>query len=190
MINREQLKPLFLVPIIAIIDQITKHIVVLRIEPIYAGGEIIEVVGDFIRIIHARNPGIAFSIGRDLPDPFRGILFTAVPLLVLAALLAYYLHTKDLPLLYRYAVAGILGGGAGNLIDRIFRPDGVVDFIDVRFYGLLGMERWPTFNVADACVVMAGVLLFVAMLRDEFHGKGSEQDKDSEQDKEQINREV
>ncbi|MCA1753856.1 MAG: signal peptidase II [Spirochaeta sp.] len=177
MISREQLKPLFLVPIITIIDQMTKQIVVLSIEPIYSGGAIVEILGDFLRFIHARNPGIAFSIGRDLPDPFRGLLFTAVPLLVLAVLLAYYLRTKELPLLYRYAVAGILGGGAGNLIDRLFRPDGVVDFIDVRIYGLLGMERWPTFNVADACVVVSGVLLFVAMLHDEFRGtaKGSRQ---------------
>lgn len=174
MISREHLKPLFLVPLITIIDQISKQIIVLLIEPIYTGGAVIEVLGDFLRIIHARNPGIAFSLGRDLPDPFRGILFTAVPLVVLIVLLAYYLRTKDLPLLYRYAVAGILGGGAGNLIDRLFRPDGVVDFIDVRFYGLLGMERWPTFNVADACVVMGGILLFVAMIHDEFRGKGKE----------------
>lgn len=174
MITREQQRPLFIIPIIAIIDQITKQIVVWTVEPIYSGGEIIEVLGSFLRIIHARNPGIAFSIGRDLPDPYRGIIFTAIPFLVLVALLVYYFRNAELPLLYRYAVAGIVGGGTANLIDRVFRPDGVVDFIDVRFYGLFGMERWPTFNVADACVVVAGLLLFFAMIRDEVKGTSKE----------------
>ena len=61
-------------------------------------------------------------------------------------------------------MAGIIGGGFGNLIDRIFRPAGVVDFIDVRFYGIFGLERWPTFNVADASVVVAGILLIVSFI--------------------------
>ena len=39
---------------------------------------------------------------------------------------------------------GIVGGGLGNLVDRFFRKEGVVDFIDVKFYGLFGLERWPT----------------------------------------------
>ena len=60
------------------------------------------------------------------------------------------------------SVCGIVGGGIGNLIDRFFRPEGVVDFIDVKFYGLFGMERWPTFNVADSAVVVCGILLIIS----------------------------
>ena len=48
-----------------------------------------------------------------------------------------------------------------NLIDRFFRANGVVDFIDVKFYGLFGLERWPTFNIADAAVVISFVLLIL-----------------------------
>ena len=40
----------------------------------------------------------------------------------------------------------------------------MVDFIDVKFYGLFGMERWPTFNVADSAVVVCGILLVVSFL--------------------------
>lgn len=58
----------------------------------------------------------------------------------------------------------ILGGGVGNIIDRIFRPLGVVDFIDVRFYGLFGLERWPTFNIADSAIVVGGILLIISLL--------------------------
>ena len=59
---------------------------------------------------------------------------------------------------------GIVGGGFGNLIDRCFRTEGVVDFIDVKFYGIFGMERWPTFNIADAAVVVCGILLIISFL--------------------------
>jgi signal peptidase II len=59
---------------------------------------------------------------------------------------------------------GIIGGGIGNIIDRIFRTDGVVDFVSVKFYGLLGMDRWPTFNVADSSVVVCFLILLVTML--------------------------
>ena len=76
----------------------------------------------------------------------------------------YYLNSNDFTRLQRWAVAGILGGGIGNIIDRIFRPDGVVDFISVKFYGLLGFERWPTFNLADSSVVVCCILLLVSII--------------------------
>jgi len=41
-----------------------------------------------------------------------------------------------------------------------------VDFIDVRFYGIFGWERWPTFNFADASVVVCCILLFITLLID------------------------
>ena len=56
----------------------------------------------------------------------------------------------------------IVGGGLGNIIDRIFRPDGVIDFIDVKFFGIFGLNRWPTFNVADASVVVCGILMIIS----------------------------
>ena len=58
----------------------------------------------------------------------------------------------------------MLGGGLANMVDRVFRPQGVVDFVDVKFYGLFGMERYPTFNVADSSVVVGGILLLVTFL--------------------------
>jgi signal peptidase II len=73
--------------------------------------------------------------------------------------------------LQRWAITGIIGGGAGNLIDRIFRPDGVVDYISVKFYGLFGFDRWPTFNIADASVVVCVFLFLFSVLRG---GSGSQ----------------
>ena len=120
---------------------------------------------DILWIIHVRNKAIAFSLGHNLPQIIQPFLFIILPLGVLAFLVAYYWRTSELSALQRWAVAGILGGGLGNLIDRIFRPEGVVDFISVKFYGIFGFDRWPTFNIADAGVVICVFLfLFSAVL--------------------------
>ncbi|MDD2335845.1 MAG: signal peptidase II [Geobacteraceae bacterium] len=57
-----------------------------------------------------------------------------------------------------------MGGGIGNLIDRIFRSFRVVDFISVKVYGFLGFERWPTWNISDASLVISGILLAITIL--------------------------
>ena len=119
---------------------------------------------DFLILYHVRNPAIAFSIGYGLPQPYRFILFVIVPIVVLLVLTWYYFRTTEFTRLQRWAIAGIIGGGIGNIIDRIFRPDGVVDFISVKFYGIFGMERWPTFNVADSSVVVCCFILLFSML--------------------------
>ncbi|MFP4484041.1 MAG: signal peptidase II [Spirochaetaceae bacterium] len=167
--RKELLRPLLLIALIVTADQITKMLVVQHIAPLGDGGPIIQVIGDFVRLIHARNLGIAFSMGHGLEAGVRSLLFAALPAVVLLALMVYYFRTDELTSLQRWAIAGIVGGGLGNLIDRVFRSAGVVDFIDVKFYGLFGMERWPTFNIADAGVVVCGILLVATI----FIGEGS-----------------
>ncbi|AFG36340.1 signal peptidase II [Spirochaeta africana] len=162
--RREKLMPGILMAGVLVIDQLTKLLVVMRIEYTRPPQIAFEAFGDFFRIIHTRNLGIAFSIGRSLPDAWRSVLFVLLPLLVMAGLGVYYWRTRELSPLQRWCLAGVMGGGLGNLVDRIFRPEGVVDFLDVRIYGLFGMERWPTFNVADAAVVVAGILFMVSII--------------------------
>lgn len=162
--RRELWFPLILAAVIVLVDQITKAIIVAQIPLFYESGFRIEVFGDFLRIIHARNLGIAFSIGHDLPEILRRLLFVGLPLVVLGILVAFFYRSPELSGRQRWYVAAIIGGGVGNIIDRVVRPLGVVDFVDVRFYGLFGMERWPTFNVADSSVVVGGILLVISML--------------------------
>lgn len=159
-----------------LIDQVTKAIVVRTVEPIYEQGFRIDVIGDFFRIIHARNPGIAFSIGHTLPSNLRGVLFVLIPLVVLVALVIFYFRSDEFTGVQRWCIAGIIGGGLGNLIDRVFRPNGVVDFLDFRFYGIFGLERWPTFNVADATVVVCSILLLITLLFEDRGETGNEQE--------------
>ncbi len=153
--------PFILSFIVIAADQITKLIIVRNIDIYSVGASYLD---GFLRIIHVRNKAIAFSMGHSLPDNFRTALFSFLPLIILIVLIVYLFRNRDITQFQRWIAAGIIGGGFGNLIDRFFRPDGVVDFIDVKFYGIFGLERWPTFNVADSAVVVCGILLFISML--------------------------
>ena len=159
---KERILPLSLTAFVIIIDQITKAFIANN-WPI-SRDIITDVFGNgFLRIIHVRNPAIAFSMGSNLPEFIKPFVFIILPILVLCFLLWYFFKSNDFTLVQRWAAAGIIGGGIGNIIDRIFRPEGVVDFIDVKFYGIFGMERWPTFNFADSSVVICCLLLFVTL---------------------------
>ena len=159
---KEKILPLSLTALIILADQIVKAIIV-KIKP--EPGLIKDVFNnDFLWIYHVRNKAIAFSLGENLPDVIKPVLFICVPILVLCFLLWYYIKSDDFTGLQRWAVAGIIGGGIGNLIDRILRPDGVIDYISVRIFGLFGWERWPTFNIADSSVVVCSILLFITIL--------------------------
>ena len=158
--GQRRLLPLILTPLILIADQATKALAVASL----ALWQPREVVGDLLRFTLVHNPAIAFSIGHSLPEEVRRPLFLVLPLLVLALILVYYFRTNDLSQLQRWLVAAVLGGGLGNMVDRLFRPQGVVDFVDVKFYGLFGLERYPTFNIADSSVVVGGILLLITFL--------------------------
>ena len=161
--DKERTLPLILTGIIILADQCVKSFIVKNWP---REGTLIKDVfnNDFLWIYHVRNKAIAFSLGNNIPDFLKPVLFIAVPLVVLGFLLWYYLKSGEFTRMQRWAVAGIIGGGIGNIIDRIFRPDGVVDFISVKFYGLFGFERWPTFNIADSSVVVCCIILFISIL--------------------------
>ena len=168
-LTKERILPLLLTGIIILVDQCTKAFIAAQ-WPI---NTLVKDVfnNDFLQLYHVRNKAIAFSLGQSIPDFIKPIMFIALPLLVLSVLVWYYLSSNDFTRLQRWAVAGILGGGMGNIIDRIFRSDGVVDFISVKFYGLFGFERWPTFNVADSSVVVCCILLLITIIKDSKNKK-------------------
>jgi signal peptidase II len=160
------LLPFLLTAGIILADQGVKQFIV-KNWPVTAGyGTFIKDVfdNDFLWLYHVRNRAIAFSLGDTLPESIRPVLFIITPLILLGGLIGYYFKSTEITALQRWVFAGIIGGGFGNLIDRICRPDGVVDFISVRFYGLFGLERWPTFNIADASVVVSCIVLFLSIL--------------------------
>ncbi|AEE17901.1 signal peptidase II [Treponema brennaborense] len=158
---KRKLIPLILTAAIFAADQLTKWLVVTFISPYTVGASFLN---GFLRIVHVYNPGIAFSVGNGLPDTIRSVLFAFAPLAVLIVVMVVYFRTNEFSSVQRWAIAGIVGGGLGNLFDRFFRSEGVVDFIDVKFYGLFGLERWPTFNVADMSVLICGATLIISFI--------------------------
>ena len=162
-LDKARLLPLILTGIIILADQAVKSFIVKNWPKT---GTMIKDVFDngLLQIYHVRNKAIAFSLGHNIPDNLKPVFFVALPLLVLGFLFWYYLKSNEFTPVQRWAAAGIFGGGIGNIIDRIFRPEGVVDFISVKFYGIFGFERWPTFNIADSSVVVCCIILFLTML--------------------------
>ncbi len=158
---KSKLLPISLAALVVILDQISK-ILVMKNIPLYTIGA--SFFGDFLRIIHVANTGVAFSVGASWSETARRFLFSLIPLIVIGIVIAIYFRNETWTKLQRWAIMGIVGGGLGNLIDRFFRAEGVVDFIDVKFYGLFGMERWPTFNIADSAVVVCGIILIVSFI--------------------------
>ena len=157
---RKKLLPLVLTGGIILLDQIVKW-VVSRTLPY---GRPVQIIGDFLRFTFVQNPALSFSIGRGFGDTGRIILTMVLPMLVVAFVLYYFLAGKDITQGQRWILAAIMGGGLGNQVDRYFRPEGVIDFIDFKFYGIFGFERWPVFNIADSTVVVAGITLLVSFL--------------------------
>ena len=156
---QKRLQPLILSVIIILLDQLTKLLIV-RMIPYRTVG--FSLWNDFFRLIYVKNTGVAFSLGDQLPNLLRVVLFIVIPLGILVYLAFHLVRSREESGFQKFCLAGIVGGGLGNLIDRAFRPDGVVDFLDFRFYGLFGMERFPTFNVADSSIVVCGILLFIS----------------------------
>ncbi len=156
---KRKLIPVFFGIGVFLFDQITKWLVVKYI-PLYSVK--MQFFGDFLQIVHVRNLGAAFSVGGTLPQTLRSILLAAIPLVILVLVMVIYFRNNTFTWLQRWLICGVAGGGFGNLFDRVFRKDGVIDFIDVKFYGLFGFERFPTFNMADSFIMVCGILLMIS----------------------------
>jgi signal peptidase II len=126
--------------VVVAVDQLTKSLAVhfLRDAPVYLVGP--------VRLALTFNSGAAFSLARGLTTE---LVIVGVALIAVVVVLGRSASTTATAI----AVGLILGGAVGNLVDRLVRSNGgsVIDFIDLRY--------WPTFNVADACIVCGAVLL-------------------------------
>ena len=173
-INKKLLMPFILTFAVIIADQITKCLVVKYIEPWTIGAQFF---GDILRIVRVANNGVAFSMGDSLSLIGRRLCFGLVPVIIMGLVIGVYFRNKEFTMLQRWAICGVVGGGIGNIIDRIFRVEGVIDFIDVKFYGIFGLQRWPTFNVADMAVVVCGIMLIISFVVITIQQKKNEGDK-------------
>jgi signal peptidase II len=120
----------------------------------------VTVIPGLLNLTHVRNSGVAFGILNSADFAFKPALMAVF---ALGALVGVGLYATQLPLGHRWARAGlalILGGAAGNLLDRA-RQGYVVDFVDVYWRG---WHFWA-FNVADAAITVGVAILIVDLLR-------------------------
>jgi signal peptidase II len=136
--------PFLISSLIVLLDQATKYLVRQFIEPF----KLIEVL-PFLHLVNVRNKGAAFGLFKDLGNAF----FVVLSLTALVTLSFLLLRAGMRPF-GRLCLALILGGAAGNLIDRVFM-ESVIDFIDF----FIDRYHWPAFNVADSAITIGLVML-------------------------------
>jgi len=189
------LRVLYLSLFIVLIDQVTK----LKVKGIsipWLGidiqgmklGQSIDVFGNFFKLTFIENPGMAFGI------EFGGKLALSIFTLLATFLIVYFIFKNRKENLYtRLALAFILGGALGNLIDRLFYGKiygyapifygKVVDFFhfnipDFTIFGKT-IYSWPIFNVADISVTI-GFLLIIFGYKKIFHEQRNKIEADTE----------
>ncbi len=116
----------------------------------------VSVIGDFFQLRLVYNPGAAFGIN---VGTYSRWVFMALSMAALAVLGSMLQSTRTGDSIRLYSLALISAGAAGNLVDRIRSPRGVVDFLDFTF----GRWHFPTFNVADSAVTCGAVLLALSL---------------------------
>lgn len=139
-----------------VIDQITKYLVVSH----FSMGESIPLIPGIINLTYIHNRGAAFGVFQNQTIPF--ILITVFAL-VLGVWVLYKRYFNNS--IMDWAILLIISGGAGNLIDRVFRQGNVVDFIETAF-----ME-FPIFNIADCAVTVGAILMVIYLVFDMLFSK-------------------
>jgi signal peptidase II len=143
-----------------VVDQSTKYAVWKFTAP---GSEHVIIPG-ILNVVHTSNPGVAFGLLADSENPWRAPLLIVFSIAVICLIAWMLLSGRAGGRLGELGMALILGGAAGNVLDRILRHS-VTDFID--FY--LGSHHWYTFNMADSAIVLGAALVILELLRDWQH---------------------
>ena len=133
--------------LLAAIDQIIKYFVVTDLKPVGT----VNVLGEVFRLTYVENPGVAFGMFAGKQWIF--IILTAV---LLALIIFYMFKKRPKSKLFYITVAMIIGGGIGNLIDRVLYRY-VVDYLSFSFFP-------PVCNFADYCITIGVFLLAFYLL--------------------------
>ena len=145
---------------VVVVDQITKAMVRSRL-PLYASRTVIPGFMDFT---HVPNSGIAYGLLQNVNFPFKTVLIALIAAAAIVSVGVYAAGLAKHQLIARVGLALIIGGAAGNLIDRVVTGS-VVDFVDVYW------RTWHfwVFNVADSAISVGVAVMIVDMLGSDAH---------------------
>lgn len=152
------------------LDQWTKSLVVAHLSPPDFGPQV-PVIGQYLVFYYIRNQGAAFTMFNTNGPVLLALIAVAVVVIV-------YLYLRMLntgSLLYKLAFGLIIGGAAGNLLDR-FTHGSVVDFIWFRI-PQIGFS-FAIFNLADSAITIGVILLFIALLFNTGRARSAEKSAD------------
>ncbi|MGK9250282.1 signal peptidase II [Paenibacillus humicus] len=148
--------PYYLLSILALgMDQVIKWIVVTNMKL----GESIPLLPDIFHLTSHRNRGAAFGILQD-----QRLFFLVVTIVVLIGLIIYLHRVHQENKFLSYGLALVLGGAAGNFVDRFLRGE-VVDLFDFRWI------NFPIFNLADVFIMLGAAIIIVSNLKESKSGK-------------------
>ena len=153
-----RLRSILIILAAAVLDWVTKIYIRTHIS-LY---DIVPVIPRIFNIVHAENPGAAFSMFADAPPQIRSIFLIGVSLLVMSIVgfMLWRAPDKGENVWMRIALALVFGGALGNFLDRAFRGT-VTDFIQV----FIGSYEFPSFNVADSAINVGAWLLIWELWR-------------------------
>ncbi|WP_396634318.1 signal peptidase II [Maribacter sp. R86514] len=135
-------------------DQVSKELTRQKVEP----EVFIPVIKNHLILTNVENTGAMLGFGQDFPPILKRFLLQALPMLLLLIMLYRIMSKPNLNFLLIVAFALVIGGGLGNLIDRIAYGS-VTDFFQIR----LGVLRTGIFNMADVAVTI-GVIMFIFLI--------------------------
>lgn len=150
--NRNWLRLFFLLLMLANfgIDQLSKILIRKYILP----SQRIDLVYHHFMIMNVENTGAFLSLGAAWPAAWRFILLSGIPILLLAAALGFLLFGKPQPLHFSAGLCFVIGGGLGNLLDRILYGS-VTDFLFIQF----GPVQTGIFNLGDFSIIIGAALI-------------------------------
>lgn len=147
--------------VVLVLDQITKQ----AVRAAFCHGDSRPVIDGFFNLVFVRNDGAAWNILSG-----HGIILVLISSVVLVLVLIYRRSFLTDSLLHRIILGVLIGGIAGNLIDRI-RFGWVTDFLDFEF----GSYHYPSFNVADSAICIAvGLYMISTFIAHKKEKKGVE----------------
>jgi signal peptidase II len=117
-------------------------------------------IAGIVHLQYIENDGGMLSLGSNLPEELKFIIFILVVSVFLVLLFLYIIKNKQDSLLKYLALIFIFSGGLGNLIDRVFNNGNVIDFIRIR----LPLIESRIFNIADFYVTMGFMILLITLL--------------------------
>jgi len=141
--------------VIVVLDQLTKAIV-RSMLPLHASVTVIPGVMDFT---HVRNTGAAFGLLNAADFRFKTVLIGVIAVAALVGVGIYAASLARHEIMARVGLALIIGGAAGNLIDRVVIGS-VVDFVDVYWR----THHFWAFNVADSAITVGAAVMILDML--------------------------